>query len=83
MGSSSLCFIFQIDAICHQEGKCVKLDKSIKSVLYILEFSKMVLTNLPSNIKIYSVLKAFLNPSSVFSFNSSVLIFPRVSKKDR
>ena len=59
------------------------MDNSIKSVLKISGYSKMIVTNLPSNIKIYSVLKAFLNPSSVFSFNSSVLIFPRVSKKDR
>ena len=40
------------------------MDKSIKNVLQILEFSKIVVTNLPSNIKIYLVLKAFLNLSS-------------------
>ena len=27
MGSSSLCYISQIDLICYQEGKCVKMDK--------------------------------------------------------
>ena len=51
------------------------MEKLIKSVLYILEFSKMVVTNLPSNIKIYLVLKAFLNPSSGLRDTESELSF--------
>ena len=39
------------------------MDKSIKSVLKILEVSKLVNTNLPSNVKLYLVLKTFLKPS--------------------
>ena len=74
MGSSSLCFIFQIDAICHQEGKCVKLDKSIKSVLCILEFSKVVETNLPSNLKIYLVFKACIQRFARYKIEALILI---------
>ena len=71
MGSSSLCSISQVDKICYQEGKCVNMDKSIKIVLYILEFSKMVVTNLPSNTKICLVLKAFWNlPGSLQDLES-------------
>ena len=38
------------------------MDNSIKSVLKISGSSKMIVTKLPSNIKIYLVLKAYLNP---------------------
>ena len=40
------------------------MNKLIKIVLQIMKFSKMVVRNLPLNIKIYLVLKAFWNPSS-------------------
>ena len=66
----------EVMSIVHiREGKCVKLDKSINSVLYILEFIKMVETNLPSNMKIYLVLKAFLNPPSGLGDTESELSF--------
>ena len=75
IGSSSLCSIYHIDAICYLEGKCVKLDKLIKSKLCILEFSQVVETNLPSNLKIYLVFKAFSNPSSGLRDTKSELSF--------
>ena len=77
MGSSSLCSISQIDEILDQKKRRqgIQMDESIKSVREILEFSKMVLKNLPSYIKIYSVLIAFLNPSCGLRDRESELSF--------
>ena len=74
MGSSSLCSICQFNAICYLEGKCVKLDKSIKSVLCIIEFSKVVETNLPSNLKINLVFKACIQRFARYKIGALILI---------
>ena len=51
------------------------MDKLNKIVLYFVEFNEMLLTKISPNMKIYSVLKAFLNPSSGLRNTESELSF--------